>query len=444
MATPPQEALAWPRGGRLIRIVLPELSERTNTSARPLVSLETRLLADELKATFEPLWDSEGSRDSAFPCRPAGADTRADGHSGVQIAHEHVAHLVAVLGHEVGGERLERNERAVARDRRCVRAQVALSVRTPHARARHAQGGHVDDEHVGRTVGVAGYEIARAGHEGDSPPVGADRRRARVPVRLDPTRSDAHSRRDARGEIPDEDVVVGAAVAIDEVRGRRHECDATAICAQRRAARVAVAQHAGAGDTHRNRTRRGEAATEDVPRVVGVGRDQVGAARSERHELAAAADRRPHRRTVRHGTRTRAAHAQHLGRAGVTHEHVRPGPATCRRDSTRTTGRRRSAPRSSPSPSTTPRSLATAQLPETRVVRSPGPAANAEVGAPASARAGGERDSNGTEDGGMAHRHHTRLGSVPSHLPPPDASPGAVYARATLLQSRLSNRSIDR
>ena len=127
---------------------MPVCRSRTNTSAAPLVSPGTRLVASELEGDEAPVRRDRRAEAVPSPWAPPGPTlTRRV----VPVWRSRTNTSRAVVGvarHQVGGVRDEGDEAPVRRDRRVEAAAVALGAARPDAhppgRARLA----VADEHV--------------------------------------------------------------------------------------------------------------------------------------------------------------------------------------------------------------------------------------------------------------------------------------------------------
>ena len=76
-AAPPLASLPWtPPAETLTRVVCPVARSRSNTSATPLVSPATRLLASEVKTTKRPSALMRALDEAPFACPPAPSDAR--------------------------------------------------------------------------------------------------------------------------------------------------------------------------------------------------------------------------------------------------------------------------------------------------------------------------------------------------------------------------------
>jgi hypothetical protein len=132
-------------------------------------------------------------------------------------------------------------------------------------------------EDIRSRVGVAGNQVRRERGEGDEAAVRANRRVLADSVGLGPVAVDADAARLAALPVPDKDVSGVIGVARDEVRGDRVERNVAAVRADRGVRTGAV----GLGSGGANADRAGRAGLtvmdEDIPRGVGVPRDQRGA-----------------------------------------------------------------------------------------------------------------------------------------------------------------------
>src|SRR5205823_2250017 len=98
---------------------------------------------------------------------------------------------VGVVWHEVGGPRPEGHVAAVGADRGVGGHAVALLAVLAHAHPGGAAVVAVEDEHVAGLVAVIGHQIGGVGPVGDEVAVGRQRRAEAAGVALGPARADA-------------------------------------------------------------------------------------------------------------------------------------------------------------------------------------------------------------------------------------------------------------
>src|SRR5205085_1050141 len=96
------------------------------------------------------------------------------------VPHENVPLVVGVAGYQVAGDGLEGDEATIRTDRgsshHVTVAALRLITRTGDIDLLRASGLTIPHEHVPLSVGVAGYQVASTREEGNEASVRADRR----------------------------------------------------------------------------------------------------------------------------------------------------------------------------------------------------------------------------------------------------------------------------
>src|SRR4051794_30108543 len=205
---------------------------------------------------------------------------------------------------QVRGGRPEGDHLIVGRDHAADAVAVPLPARARDADALGGARLAVVEEDVAGAVGVARYEVARAGVEQHEAAVGRERGDVAVAVGLAAVRGDADSHRGPRETVAHEHVALAVGITGHEVARGGIERDDEALVGDEAAgddlprlgddepAAVAVGLTAACGDADPLRHAEAAVAEEDVHLAVAVAGDEVGGCRIEDHEAAVARDAR--------------------------------------------------------------------------------------------------------------------------------------------------------
>lgn len=241
--------------------------------------------------------------------------------------NEDVGRKVAVVSDEVRGSRLEGHETAIGADRRGAAEAVRLAAGAVDTCAPGRAGQPVADEHVSRSVGVAGDEVGGVGVERHEAAIAADRHIRVVAAelgRLGFGTVDVHPLGHPEKPIPHKDIVGSIGVAGRQVRGRGEEGNETSVAADRRHIAETVALDFAAVQADPLGRPVLPIVHEDIRHAVGIVQDQIRGAGPECNEAAVGRDGFPAAETGIISLDASASDANPLDRAGcpIPHENI--------------------------------------------------------------------------------------------------------------------------